>query len=206
VTARGSSTGDASTGHASTGHASTGHASTGRSGDAALPRPAATEYADYYRDYIAAVPDGDVVAHLRQRAVATPALFEQLGEERGGFRYAPGKWSVREVLGHVVDGERLFAHRALAVARRDPGDQPSMDQDLWMAAADFDRRTLASLCAEYRAVRGATLALFSSFDAEVGARTGRANGKLFTVRSLVWIVAGHEMHHLRVLRERYGIG
>ena len=172
----------------------------------ALPRPAASEHAEYYRRYVDAAPDGDVVEHLRRQGAVTQAIFARLGEDRGSFRYAAGKWSVKQLLGHVVDAERVFAHRALAIARGDPADQPSMDQDAWMRAADFDRRTLASLCAEYGAVRAATVALVSTFDASVGLRAGRASGNPFTVRSLVWCVAGHELHHVSVLRERYAIG
>lgn len=169
-----------------------------------LPRPAPSEHAAYYRGYIDQVPDGDVVLHLR-RPSAMAALLDRVSEERARFRYAKDKWSVAQVLGHVVDTERLFAHRALAIARRDPADQPSMDQDLWIAGADFDRRTLSSLCTELRAVRSATVALFATFDSEVGQRTGRASGNPFTVRSLVWTVAGHELHHLQILRERYAV-
>lgn len=171
----------------------------------ALSRPAPSEHAEYYRRYIDAVPDGDIVLQLRRQAPATIALLERLGEAGSGFRYAPDKWSVKQVLGHVIDGERLFAHRALAIARGDPADQPSMDQDIWMRGADFDQRTLASLSAEYSAVRAAAVALFETFDAAVGQRSGRASGNPFTVRSLVWTVAGHELHHLAVLRERYGL-
>lgn len=172
----------------------------------ALPRPAPSEHAEYYRRYIDAVPDGDVLAHLRAQTADTLALLTPLDERRAAFRYGEGKWSIKQVLGHIVDGERLFAHRALAIARQDPADQPSMDQDVWMRGADFDRRSLASLCDEYRAVRAAALALFATFDATVGDRRGRASGNPFSVRSLVWTVAGHERHHVAILRARYGLG
>lgn len=172
----------------------------------ALPRPDRSEYADYYHRYLEQVPDGDVVAHLRRQSDATRALLGRIDEARRSFRYADGKWTIAQVVGHLADGERLFAHRALAIARRDPADQPSMDQDVWMAAAGFERRTLASLADELQAARAATIALVATFDAEVGARTGKASGNPFTVRSLVWAIAGHELHHLRVLRERYGVG
>ena len=171
-----------------------------------LSAPDATEFAPYYGTYVQHVPPGDVLAQLRRQATVTRALFERTGEERATFRYAEGKWSVKQVLGHVIDGERLFAHRALAIARQDPADQPSMDQEIWMAGADFDRRPLSSLCLEYGAVREATLALFESFDGDVPLRRGRASGNPFSVRALVYVVAGHELHHLNVLRERYGIG
>jgi len=169
-------------------------------------RPAAGEYAEYYARYIALVPTGHLLAHLRAQRERTAELLASLDEEGGARRYAPGKWSVKQVIGHVIDVERLFAFRALAIARADPADQPSMDQDRWMEAADFDARTIPSLGAEYRAVRDASLALIESFsDADAG-RQGRASGFPFTVRSLVHMLAGHELHHLAVLRERYGLG
>lgn len=171
-----------------------------------ISRPDRSEYASYYGGYIALVPEGDVLAQMRRQGVVTLGLLESLDGARAAHRYAPGKWSVKQVLGHVIDGERVFAHRALAIARKDPADQPSMEQDDWMAAVDFDRRAWASLLAEYRAVRAATLALFESFDADTSLRRGRASGNPFSVRALVYVVAGHELHHLRVLRERYGVG
>ncbi len=171
----------------------------------ALPRPDRSEYAEYYRRYVDQVPDGDVLALLKKQGDATQRLLQRVDESRAAFRYAPDKWSIKQVLGHIADGERLFAHRALAIARRDPADQPSMDQEVWMAAADFDRRRLASLLDELRVVRAATLALVASFDAEVGARTGRASGNPFTVRSLCWTIAGHELHHIAILQQRYGV-
>ena len=171
-----------------------------------IARPAATEYAEYYRRYIEQVPGDDVVQHLRAQGEATHALLVGIGEQGSAFRYAPGKWSIKQVVGHMIDGERLFSYRALAFARGDRGALPSMEQEEWMAAAGFDARPFASLVEEFRRVRLATLALFTSLTPEACARTGIASDNRFTVRSLVWIVAGHEMHHLGVLRERYGIG
>ena len=169
-------------------------------------RPAAGEYAEYYAGYIALVPDGDLLTHLRAQRERTVDLLAALDDEQAARRYAPGKWSVKQVLGHMIDVERLFAFRALAIARRDPSDQPSMDQDRWMDAVDFDARRIASLVAEYRAVRDASLALIGSFDDAQADCRGRASGFPFTVRSLVYMLAGHELHHLGVLRARYGLG
>jgi len=169
-----------------------------------FPRPAATEHADYYSRYIARVPDGDLLAHLARQGEQTHALLVGIGERQSAFRYAPDKWSIKQLVGHLSDGERLFGYRALSFARQDPGALPSMEQDDWMAAADFDHRPFASLIEELRRVRQSTLALFESFTPEVTLRTGIASGNRFTVRSLMWIVAGHELHHLAVLRERYG--
>ena len=170
-----------------------------------MPHPATAEYADYYHRYVSLVPEGDVVEHLVRQGDATHALLVGIGEERARFRYAPGKWSIKQLVGHISDGERLFGYRALAFARNDPGALPSMEQDDWMAAADFDARGFASLVEDYRRVRAATVSLFQGFTPEVGLRTGIASGNRFTVRALMWIVAGHELHHLAVLRERYAV-
>ncbi|MDX1501233.1 MAG: DinB family protein [Thermoanaerobaculia bacterium] len=168
-----------------------------------MERPAPEEYHEYYRPYVALVPDGPILVTLERQLTDTLALLGGLDEERATHRYEPGKWSVKEVVGHLVDIERLFAFRALWFARRDPGEQPGMEQDDWVAAAGFDRRTLAELLAELRAVRRATLTLFHGFTEEDALREGIASGRRFTVRSLAWIAAGHELHHRGVLAERY---
>jgi hypothetical protein len=170
-----------------------------------IDRPPRGECADYYYTYIDRVPDGDVVEHLTVQRDRTAEILARVDAAREALRYAPGKWSVREVVGHIIDTERVFTGRALAIARRDPADQPSMDQDLWMANAGFDRRPLASLTAELLTVRDATLSLLRSFDDEVVMRPGRAAGNPFRVRGLVWTIAGHELHHLAILAERYGV-
>lgn len=170
-----------------------------------IPRPAPAEHAEYYARYVACVPEGDVLAHLRAQGERTRATLQGVSEQRAAFRYAEGKWSIKQVVGHMLDTERLFGFRALAFARRDPSPLPSMDQDLWADAAGFDARPLASLATEFQAVRAASLAMFAGFAPEVFLRTGTASGYPFTVRSLVYIVAGHELYHLRILAERYGV-
>ncbi len=170
-----------------------------------IARPAPTEHAEYYARYVACVPEGDVLAHLRQQAEATRTILQGVSETRAAHRYAEGKWSIKQVVGHMLDTERVFGFRALAFARRDPSPLPSMDQDAWVDAAAFDARPFASIATEFRAVRAATVAMFASFTQDVLMRTGIASGNPFTVRSLVWIVAGHELYHLRILAERYGV-
>ncbi len=170
-----------------------------------IARPAPTEHVDYFARYVACVPDGDVLAHLRQQSEKTRAILQGVSETRAAHRYAPGKWSIKQVVGHMVDAERVFAFRALAFARRDPSPLPSMEQDDWVAGADFDARPLARLATEFQAVRAATVAMFASFSPDVLLRTGIASGNACTVRSLVYVVAGHELYHLRVLAERYGV-
>jgi uncharacterized damage-inducible protein DinB len=166
-------------------------------------RPAADEYAEYYGRYIGRVPDAPVLETLERQIARTMEVLRAVPEERGGHRYAPGKWSVKEVLGHVTDVERIFAGRALHFARGETQPLPGMDQDAYVAAADFDRRPLAAILDELEAVRRSSLALFVGFDADTWTRRGVASGYTFTVRAMPWILAGHELHHREVLRERY---
>jgi hypothetical protein len=168
-----------------------------------IPRPGAGEYAPFYAGYVAGVPDGDLLALLEQQGRETVALLGAISEEKSMYRYAPGKWTIREVLGHVVDGERVFSYRALTFARGDAGPLPSFDENAWAATSGAGRRTMTDLLEEYRAVRAATVALFRSFGAEGLARSGVASKNPVTVRALAYIIAGHERHHLGILRERY---
>jgi uncharacterized damage-inducible protein DinB len=170
-----------------------------------LPRPDATEHDPYYARYVAQVPAGDIVRLLAEQLDDTVRLLSAVPADRETYRYAPGKWSIREVVGHMIDTERVFTSRAHWFARQGGGALPSMDQEPWAAASNAGDRRLADLLAEYRAVRAATVALFASFDDEIGARRGVASGVEFTVRSLAWITAGHERHHLAVLRREYGL-
>jgi uncharacterized damage-inducible protein DinB len=140
---------------------------------------------------------------MERQMEETAAFLGQLGEARGDHRYAPGKWSIKEVIGHLADGERVFAYRALRFARGDQTPLASFDENAWVPQAGCDRRTLADLAAEFRAVRVATLALARSLTDEAAARTGVASGKTVSVRALIYMIAGHELHHLAILRERY---
>jgi hypothetical protein len=169
----------------------------------ALPRPARSEHHEYYNRYVDLVPDGDVVLLLKSQLADTLVLFEGLPLERETHRYAEGKWSLREVVGHMIDVERLFEFRALAMARQDGVDLPGMDQDEWAKRNGAHGRTLASLRDEWIAVRRSAVHLFATFDETAGARTGRASGRDFTVRSFPWIMAGHELWHRTLIRERY---
>lgn len=166
-------------------------------------RPTADEYAPYYAGYIARVGDGDIVHHLDEQLVETLGLLTTLPEERGGYRYAPGKWSIRQLIGHVSDAERIFTYRALRFARADATELAGFDENNFVAHARFDERSLASLADELEAVRWATLAFFDSLVPDEWERRGVANGNAATVRGLAWIIAGHELHHLNILRTRY---
>lgn len=166
-------------------------------------RPEPSEYPPYYGAYIDRVPDGPVGDTLERQLEDTRTLLAGIPEERAGHRYRPGKWSIREVVAHVLDAERIFATRALALSRKDPAPYPGMDQDQYIAEARLSSRPLADLAAEFAALRRSNLHLFRSFDAETLDREGTANDVMFTVRAIPWIVAGHELHHMGVLRERY---
>lgn len=169
-------------------------------------RPTSGEYAPYYARYIDLVPEGSVVETLRRQIAGTSAMLKGLPVEKAGHRYAPGKWSVKEVVGHLADAERVFAYRALRFARNDATPLPGFDENAYAASASYDARLLADVLAEFVAVRAATAALFTTFDETAFGRQGIANGVPVSVRALAWIIAGHELHHRAILRDRYLTG
>ena len=168
-----------------------------------MNRPSPDEYAPYYDTYVRQVPDGPILGTLESQLGETTRLLAGLGEERASFRYAPDKWSLKEVVGHVIDAERLFLFRALWFARRDPSPQPGMDQDAWEAAAGHDLQPIAHLLDELAAVRAGTITFYRGLTDDEGMRRGVANDCEFTVRALAWVIAGHERHHRKVIEERY---
>lgn len=172
------------------------------SASTAPARPAPGEYAPYYERYVSLVA-GDVLETLERQGAETVALLGGLTEERGGSRYAPGKWSVKELVGHMIDTERVFAYRLLRVARGDRTPMEGFDQDPYVANSNADARTLQSLASEYGHVRAATLALARGLDSAAWSRSGVANENEVTARALAHIIAGHEAHHVGILRERY---
>lgn len=169
----------------------------------AIPRPAADEHVAYYGAYIAKVPEGDLCRILADQLADTRALIASIPERRGTHRYAPGKWSIKEVLGHVCDSERIFSYRALRIARGDATPLPGFEQDEYIPAGAFDRRTFADLSDELAAVRQASLLLFRHLDAAALARRGTASGHTITPRALAYVIAGHERHHIDILKEKY---
>lgn len=169
-------------------------------------RPGREDHARFYDGYVERVPDGDIVATLESQGERFRALLESVPADRETFAYADGKWTVREVVGHVVDCERMFAYRALHVARRDPAPLPGMDQDVWAAGSNAASRSLRSLARELRAVRAATVTLLDGLDDAAWDRRGVASGWEVSVRGLAWVAAGHAGHHMRILAERYGLG
>ena len=166
-------------------------------------RPESSEYAPFYGTYVGHVPGGDIVETLSTQLDATLTLLRGLPEESGGLRYAPGKWSVREVIGHVTDAERIFAYRALRFARADETPLASFDENAYVANASFDDHPLASLIDELEAVRRSTVLLFAGLNATEWMRHGIASKNAMSVRALAWVVAGHELHHVGLLKTRY---
>jgi hypothetical protein len=170
---------------------------------ATMTIPERTEAADYYFTYIDKVGRGDICETLEAQMGETAAFLRGISDERSLHRYAPDKWSIRQVVGHLNDAERVFAFRAFWFARGFDSSLPSFDQDIAVTSAGSDARAWPSLIDEFQAVRAASLSLFNNLPAEAWMRRGTASGNPFTVRALAYIVAGHVAHHVGILRERY---
>jgi hypothetical protein len=166
-------------------------------------RPDHTEAAEYYFTYINKVPDGDICAILERQQADTLALLNGVSDEQSLHRYAPDKWSIREVVAHLNDTERVFAFRALWFARGFDSPLPSFDQNVAVPASGADARSWASHVDEFVAVRQATVVLFRNMAPEAWSRRGTASGNPFSVRALAWIAAGHVAHHAGIVRDRY---
>lgn len=171
-----------------------------------ISRPAQNEYAPYYHEYIARIPECDILEYLeKQRQDVLSMLCWVADEEWGTFRYEPGKWSVSDIIGHLNDGERIFATRALRIARGDKTPLPGWDQDEYAFVAGAEGREVDDLSEEFDFIRRSTIAMLKSFEPEAFNRSGVANNVEVTVRAIAFIIAGHTDHHLRILRERYRV-
>jgi hypothetical protein len=172
-----------------------------------ISRPAVDEFAPHYASYIEALPQqADIFDILEQQRTEVAELLRVVAEtDWGTFRYEPGKWSVNDVICHVNDAERIFAYRALRIARGDKTPLPGWEENDYAAAAGADSRETEELAAEFDIVRQATIALFKSLEPEAVVRRGTANNTDVSVRALAYIIAGHVAHHVRILRERYQI-
>ncbi|MDQ3744102.1 MAG: DinB family protein [Acidobacteriota bacterium] len=169
-----------------------------------IEKPKEREYPPSADIYIRLLPDdGLILRHLKERIRVASEIILSLPEEKLAYRYAPGKWTVKEVLAHVVDDERIYAYRALRFARNDETELPGFEQDAYAVHSGANRRTVESLLREFAAVRRATVALFDSFDDEALARSGVADGKRMTVRAFAYHIAGHELRHFNLIKERY---
>jgi hypothetical protein len=176
-----------------------------RGAAATIARPGDGEYAPFYAGYVALVPEADILGVLERQARELRELAASVSPEREAFRYEEGKWSVRQVLGHLVDGERVFGYRAFCFSRGESAGLPSFDENQYVAEAGSDAVPLRDLADELALVRDSNLAFLRRLSPREWERKGTASGKPITVRALAWVMAGHPRHHVRVLRERYGI-
>jgi hypothetical protein len=168
-------------------------------------RPLETEYAPEFQRYVAHVTEDEILPVLRSQIDGLDLLLDQVTPEHETFRYAEGKWSIREVVGHLIDGERTFGYRALCIARGESQNLPGFDENTYMTSAPYDRIDLEDLLSEFRLVRLSNIAMLRNLDETAWTRIGTANGAPVSVRALAFIMAGHVRHHMGVLSERYQI-
>ena len=169
-------------------------------------RPSTDEYDDYYHRYVQLVPDGELGAAMANQLASFSSFLESIPPERQDHAYAPGKWTVKEVLGHLIDTERVFMHRALCIARADPGALPGFDQNAWCPEGRFTDRPWRGLVGEWADVRRASMSMWEGIPDGCRQRTGTASGKSFTARALAYVPTGHVTYHRRLLEANYGLG
>lgn len=165
--------------------------------------PESTEYAHFYSTYVELVEKTNIITTLNNQMHEVFTLMNSVPGEKAYFRYAPDKWTLKEVLGHMIETERVFSYRAFAISRGDTQALPGMDQNEYMQGNNYNKRSLANLANEYLAVRVATIHLLSSMTKEMIQRKGNASGTDVTVRALAFIIAGHDAHHLNIIKEKY---
>ena len=166
-------------------------------------KPDASEHVPYFGKYISLVPDGDILSSLTSQLADTLSFLRSIPASRADYRYAPGKWSIKEVVGHITDTERVFAYRAMRFARQDQTPLSGFEQDDYIRNGSFNDNLLSDLCAEFEHVRRASVLLFRHMNKEAWTRRGVASGNEVSVRALAWIIAGHELHHREILRTKY---
>jgi uncharacterized damage-inducible protein DinB len=166
-------------------------------------RPNPNEYNVYYETYIKEIEGDDILKILNDQNKQTQEVLNSFSEHKGNYKYADGKWTVKEVVGHLLDTERVFAYRALCIARGEKKSLPGFEQDDYVSGGNFNSRNLTDLNYEFRLLRESNLLLFRSFSDEMLNKKGTANESAITVRAILWIIAGHEKHHIKVLLEKY---
>lgn len=170
-----------------------------------MHRPAESEYAPDYQGYVSQVTEDEILPVLRSQLDDLELLLGKVAPEHETYRYAEGKWSIREIAGHLIDGERVFGYRVFCIARGETQNLPGFDQDEYMLTAPYDRIDLEDLLAEFRLVRLANIAMMRALDKESWNRIGTANDNQVTVRALAFVMGGHVRHHMGVLKQRYGL-
>ena len=168
-----------------------------------ISHPAKEEYPEYFGRYIAKVTDDDLLKFLKSSHQKTQNFIKKLKREQLNYRYAPGKWTIKEIMSHMCDGERVFAYRAMCFARMDKTNLPSFDENSYAEHSNAQLRNISDIMKEFSAVRQATIELFRSLDAEALAQIGTANQKQISVKALGYVIAGHEVHHMQVIHEKY---
>jgi hypothetical protein len=168
-------------------------------------RPSASDYAPAHAGYVALVPEEDVLSAIEQQSSVTQKLLSALDDAKAGYRYAEGKWSIKEVLGHVGDAERILGYRALAVARGEAKPLPGFDEAEYARNAHFDNWKIGDLLEQYALVRRTTIVFLRNLPEDAWDRRGIANGYEVSVRGMAYVILGHERHHLQILRDRYGV-
>jgi len=168
-----------------------------------MSRPEKKEYAEYYETYVSLVAETDIVSALQNQLAEIENLFAEITEEKGAHAYAEGKWSIKELVGHMNDGERIFSYRALRISRADKTPIEGFEQDGYIENSNFNAASLAYLLEEFALLRRANILLFKNLSADGWARTGTASGWEFSVRALAYIMVGHVRHHANILKERY---
>ncbi len=170
-----------------------------------MTRPTPSEYSPYHAAYVALVPEEDVLSAMEQQSSVMQKVLASLDETRGAYRYAEGKWSVKEVIGHIVDAERIFGFRALAIARGEAQPLPGFDENAYVENASFEDWKLGQLAELYALVRRANIVFYGNLRDETWDRRGTASDVAVSVRGLAYVIVGHDRHHLKVLHERYGV-
>ena len=168
-----------------------------------ITQPATSEYAPYYGRYVSLVPEGDIIALLGQQLEETLDLLKGISDAKAQYRYAPDKWSIKELIGHIIDSERIFAYRALRFSRNDGAPLAGFEQDDYVRYGGFNDRPMADLVEEFEYVRRVNIHMLRSFDEQAWERRGIASEAEVSVKALAYIIAGHERHHLQVLKTRY---
>lgn len=165
--------------------------------------PEKSEYAPFYQGYVSLVTEPNIISALQKQTSELNELFAGTFDEKSDFAYAEGKWTIRELLGHIIDGERVFSYRALRISRDDQTPLASFEENSYVANSNFSHTSLADLLKEFALLRESNVLMFKNFPAEAWSRTGTASDAIVSVRALSYIMVGHARHHLNILRERY---
>jgi hypothetical protein len=169
-----------------------------------MPRPTSTEHAPYYAKYVANVPEDDILSVLERQTDEAKALLRTIPEAQANIVHPPYAWTIKQVIGHLIDSERIFAYRALRIARGDKTPLPGFDENTYAQTGEFGRVPFSELAADFDAARQSTISLFRTLNDAAMARRGEANGHMISVRALAFVIAGHVRHHLEIVRKRLG--